>query len=86
MRACLQVMSNMVYALQHQLQPKPLAGQHCMPTGQQQLSSSLQSARHHVAYVPRSLPTAIPVQEAKQGVTRDPAQKGSGAAWGLLRP
>lgn len=80
--ACLQVMSNMVYALEHQLQPRPqLAGHRYMPTGQQLLNCSLPAARHHMAQVVRSLPTAIPVQQAKQGAASNPAQKGTGAAW-----
>lgn len=76
-----------MYALEHQLQPKPQpAGHRYMPTGQQLQSSPLQSARHHMARVIRSLPTAISAQQAKQGVAGDPAQKGLGAAWGVLRP
>lgn len=85
--ACLQVMSNMVYALEHQLQPRPqAAGHRYMPTGQQLQSPPLQPARQHMAHVIRSPPTAIPAQQAKQGVMREPAQKGPGAAWGVLRP
>ena len=79
-----QVTSNMVYALERQLQANLMfAGRHLV-SGQHLQSSSFHSARHHMAH--STMPVAIPAQQAKQGIDQHAAQQGLELASEMLRP
>ena len=82
--APMQVMSNMVYALERQLHPKvPLPGFR-VATGQHMQSSSFQSACHHMAHSLQHLPMPRPSQQAKQNAVKHIAQKAPRSAWEML--
>ena len=76
--APVQVINNMVYALERQLQPMAkFAGRH-LATGQHLQSPLLQSARRHMAL--SILPMAVSAQQAEQGMDQHAAHQGLGLA------
>lgn len=81
--APMQLTSNMVYALERQLQPNLVFGRHLV-SRQHLQSSSLQSVCHHMAH--SSMPVAISAQQRKWGIAQHAAKQGLGMASEMLRP
>ena len=75
-------MTNMVYALERQLQPKLQFSGSRLATGQHLQSSAVQPACSHSSHW--MSPMAIPDGQARQGMVKHPAQKWPGSACQML--